>query len=184
MLSRMDDTRPPRRSQAERRAETQRRLYETALECLVERGYAAMTLSEVVKRSGLTSGALWRYCRTKAELAYAAVRFASDEDFAASASELAAVSAQDVDSLTSLLLREPSDLVSRGSLELLRASASDEQLRRLMAEGSWSQWMELERAARAHRYVHAIDVDGDHGLLLNQPDAVARLVEGFLRTMH
>lgn len=138
----MSNTRTPpvRRSQAERRAETQKRLYQAALECLVERGYAAMTLNEVVKRAGLSSGALWRYCKTKADLAYAAVRFAEDEERAAQVAGLGA-SAGDPQAFAAAVRHEPSDLLSRGGLELMRAGAVDEQVRELLAAGSWQQWL-------------------------------------------
>ena len=46
-----------RRSQAERSAETKRRLLEATIDCIVERGYARTTTSEIVSRAGLTRGA-------------------------------------------------------------------------------------------------------------------------------
>lgn len=62
-----------RRSQQERRDETQRRLLEATLACLVELGYARTTTSEVVKLAGVSQGALFKHYPTKAELLSAAV---------------------------------------------------------------------------------------------------------------
>ena len=58
----------PRRTQAERRASTRAKLLESAVDCLIERGYAGTTLAEVAARAGLTNGALWRHFRSKAAL--------------------------------------------------------------------------------------------------------------------
>jgi AcrR family transcriptional regulator len=46
-----------RRTQAERSAETKRRLLDATIDCVVERGYARTTTTEIVKRAGLTRGA-------------------------------------------------------------------------------------------------------------------------------
>ena len=64
--------RAARRTQAERRAESRDRLLDGALECLAERGYAGTTFPEVVRRAGLSNGALWRHFRSKADLMVAA----------------------------------------------------------------------------------------------------------------
>ena len=132
----------PRRTQAQRREETRDRLFRAALECLVEHGYAGMTLSAVVKRAGLSSGALWRHCQTKAELAYLAVSYAGEQDLANRVSNSTAP-LPTITSISDLLLQPPTDLASRGAFELLRASAVDEDLRAHFAAGSWNQWLEL-----------------------------------------
>jgi AcrR family transcriptional regulator len=64
---------PPRRTQAERRAETRAKLLDATLECLAELGYAGTTTTEVVKRAGLSRGAQVHHFPTKAELVVAAV---------------------------------------------------------------------------------------------------------------
>ena len=68
-----------RRTQAERRAESRDRLLDAALGCLAERGYAGTTFPEVVRRAGLSNGALWRHFRTKAELMVAASLHAEEQ---------------------------------------------------------------------------------------------------------
>jgi AcrR family transcriptional regulator len=64
--------RPPRRSQATRRAETRGRLLAAAIESLVELGYGRATTTEVCARAGLSQGALFKHFATKAELVSAA----------------------------------------------------------------------------------------------------------------
>lgn len=63
-----------RRTQAERRAETRRKLLDATIDCLAEYGYAGMTTARVVARAGVTRGAQAHYFQTKAELVTAALR--------------------------------------------------------------------------------------------------------------
>ena len=68
----MASTTTHRRTQAERRATSRARLLDAALESLAELGYAGTTFPEVVRRAGLSNGALWRHFQSKAELLAAA----------------------------------------------------------------------------------------------------------------
>src|SRR5437667_2411507 len=68
----MTSTRTARRTQAERREASRAKLLDAALSCLAELGYAGTTFPEVVKRAGLSNGALWRHFQSKAELLAAA----------------------------------------------------------------------------------------------------------------
>jgi AcrR family transcriptional regulator len=61
-----------RHTQAERRAASRAKLLDAALECLAELGYAGTTFPEVLRRAGLSNGALWRHFRSKADLLVAA----------------------------------------------------------------------------------------------------------------
>ncbi|HVZ35153.1 MAG TPA: TetR/AcrR family transcriptional regulator [Polyangiaceae bacterium] len=63
----------PRRSQRERRDETQRKLLEATLECLAELGYARTTTPEIVRRAGLSQGALFKHYASKDALLAAAM---------------------------------------------------------------------------------------------------------------
>jgi AcrR family transcriptional regulator len=68
-----------RRSQADRRAETQGRLLDATIDELNTRGYAGMSTNEVVRRAGVSRGALVHHFPTKAQLAVAALdRWLSD----------------------------------------------------------------------------------------------------------
>lgn len=65
---------PPRpsRTQAERRASTQRAILDAAVETLLEVGYAKTTTSEISRRAGVSHGILFRYWPTKGQLLAAA----------------------------------------------------------------------------------------------------------------
>jgi AcrR family transcriptional regulator len=64
---------PARRSQAERSAATQNRLLEATIECLIERGWAGTSTTEIVRRAGVSRGAQVHHFPTKEDLVLAAV---------------------------------------------------------------------------------------------------------------
>src|SRR3569623_846919 len=67
-----------RRTQAERRASSRAKLLDATVLALAECGYAGATLPEIVRRAGLSNGALWRYFRSKAVLMAAAELYAEE----------------------------------------------------------------------------------------------------------
>lgn len=62
-----------RRTQQERRDETQRKLLDATLQCLAELGHARTTTTEIVRIAGVSQGALFTHYPTKAALLAAAV---------------------------------------------------------------------------------------------------------------
>jgi AcrR family transcriptional regulator len=62
-----------RRTQAERSAATQARLLDATIACLVERGWAATSTTEVVRRAGVSRGAQVHHFPTKEDLVLAAL---------------------------------------------------------------------------------------------------------------
>lgn len=66
---------PLRRTQAERTAETRERLLEATVECVAEKGYAAASTTEIVRRAGVSRGAQVHHFPTKADLVLAAVEW-------------------------------------------------------------------------------------------------------------
>src|SRR5918992_2642094 len=62
-----------RRSQAERRAATQRALLDAAREMFAERGYHGAAAEEIVRRAGVTRGAMYHHFEDKRELFRAVV---------------------------------------------------------------------------------------------------------------
>ncbi|MBV8510609.1 MAG: TetR/AcrR family transcriptional regulator [Xanthobacteraceae bacterium] len=78
-----------RRSQEQRRQDTQERVLKAALDLLAEEGYARLTTTAVAARAGVSRGAQENYFRTKTDLIAAATRYAMD-----SATAHAAKSAQ------------------------------------------------------------------------------------------
>lgn len=63
----------PRRTQEERSAATRARLLDATIDCLVERGYAGTTTTEIVKRAGVSRGAQVHHFPTKAGLVEQAI---------------------------------------------------------------------------------------------------------------
>jgi AcrR family transcriptional regulator len=63
----------PRLTQDEKTAETRRRLLDAAVVCLIERGYANTTTSEIAERAGLSRGAQLYHFPKKEELLTSAV---------------------------------------------------------------------------------------------------------------
>lgn len=61
------------RTQAERRETTKAALLDAAAACLTDSGVAGFTTSEVVKRAGLSNGALFRHFPTKSDLLAATI---------------------------------------------------------------------------------------------------------------
>ena len=58
----------PRRTQAERRAATRRKLLDATIEALTDLGYAGTTTTEVCQRAGVSQGALFKHFPAKSDL--------------------------------------------------------------------------------------------------------------------
>jgi AcrR family transcriptional regulator len=67
--------RVPRRTQEQRRRETQGAVLEAAITVLIEDGYEKFTTTRVAKAAGVSRGAQENYFRTKNELIVAATRY-------------------------------------------------------------------------------------------------------------
>ncbi|HZN15654.1 MAG TPA: TetR/AcrR family transcriptional regulator [Acidimicrobiales bacterium] len=63
----------PRRTQAERRESTQRAILDATIEGLTKVGYAQLSTNKVVRKAGVSRGALVHHFPTKADLAVAAL---------------------------------------------------------------------------------------------------------------
>jgi AcrR family transcriptional regulator len=74
-MSSTAETRPARRSQAERSASTRQALLDAAVACLVEDGYANTTTSRVCERAGLSRGAHLHHFQTRQALLAAAMEY-------------------------------------------------------------------------------------------------------------
>lgn len=119
------------RTQAERRAATQSALIDATLTCLVDRGHAGTTTTEICSRAGVSQGALFRYHDTKADLLVAAVEALFDrlyDTFRAGMEDIAEADDRIAAAVQILwdLYRRP-DLLA--ALELYVAARTDDELR-------------------------------------------------------
>ena len=128
-----------RRTQAQRRAATRGALLDAVLACLVERGYAGTTTTEICRRAGVSQGALFRHWDTKGELLVAAVEELFGRLFATIRDRMADVTAADdrVDAAVRALweLFQRPDLLA--ALELYVAARTDTDLREALVRLEW-----------------------------------------------
>ena len=117
----------PRLKQDEKSAETRRRLLDAAIECLVERGYANITSSEIAERAGLSRGAQLYHFPTKEELLTRAVEHLFDLMFADLRENVASVREVEDrrDAAIDLLWKQAEGPLYRAWVELVLASRTD-----------------------------------------------------------
>jgi AcrR family transcriptional regulator len=121
----------PRRTQAERRATTRGLVLDATAACLLERGYAATTVSEVQERSGLARGTIQHHFPTRAELIVAAISHLVDariELFRAEAAQVAEGPGR-MQAVVDLAWRDLTSPVFFAALELWVAARTDADLR-------------------------------------------------------
>lgn len=71
----MEKTVKKRRTQAERRASTQKTILEATLRTLGERGYANMSMSSITEEASVSKGAISHHFASKAELVASAMQY-------------------------------------------------------------------------------------------------------------
>lgn len=142
----------PRRSQAERRQETQASILEACYDVLVEKGVAGLTTVEVAARAGVSRGAQAHYFRTREDLIVAATRYLMDRG-TRHATE-AAERARGTDDPVETFIRDAEafffDRTYLAMMELLVAARTDAAVRRafLPIVRSWRSqinniWLEV-----------------------------------------
>lgn len=124
-----------RRTQAERRAQTRAALIEAARALFTERGYAAVSLEEIVRAAGVTRGALYHHFEDKQDL------------FRAIIEEIEAEIDQQVMAADSEDLPVPKRL--QAALDaFLEACLRPDVLRILLLDGpsvlGWQAWREID----------------------------------------
>jgi AcrR family transcriptional regulator len=130
----------PRRSQAERSGDTQRRLLVAAAELIHQRGYARLRVADVAEYANVSKGAQLHHFRTKPELVAATLRFVFEE-----ASRLGRYRAEHVSGdVIERLLEDARDFFFSKyfsvALDIVMSSATDDELR--------NEVFEISRAAR------------------------------------
>jgi AcrR family transcriptional regulator len=120
----------PRLTQDEKTAETRRRLLDAAIVCLIDRGYANTTTSEIAERAGLSRGAQLYHFPKKEELLTCAVEH-----------------------LFSLMFGEMKEKVSRLTSESDRRAMAIDLLWETANGRLMTAWLELVMASRTDSYL-------------------------------
>lgn len=115
----------PRRTQEQRSAATQLQLLEATFDCLVELGYARTSTPEVLRRTGISRGALLHHFPTRADLVCAAVDYVFQRQ-----------------------LREYGKAFAGIALDDVTPAAAIELLWKMLSGNSFYAWLELVVAAR------------------------------------
>jgi AcrR family transcriptional regulator len=126
------NTRKARLTQDEKTAETRRRLLDSAILCLIERGYANTTTSEVAERAGLSRGAQLYHFPRKEELLTSAVEH-----------------------LFQLMFSEMKEKVGRLGNENDRRAAAIDLLWEIANGPLATAWIELVVASRTDSYLRS-----------------------------
>jgi AcrR family transcriptional regulator len=126
------NTRKARLTQDEKTAETRRRLLDSAIVCLIERGYANTTTSEVAERAGLSRGAQLYHFPRKEELLTNAVEH-----------------------LFQLMFSEMKEKVGRLGNENDRRAAAIDLLWEIANGPLATAWIELVVASRTDSYLRS-----------------------------
>lgn len=123
---------PPRRTQAQRRAETRTALLDATIRCLVQHGYASTTTGRIADIAGVSRGAQVHYFPDKAALVGAAVAHLAQQRTEALASRFAGQSMSLEAGLDALWEEHQGDAFD-ATLELWVASRTDPELREQLA---------------------------------------------------
>lgn len=171
----MTDLSVGRRTQQERRAATQQRVLEAAVDCLVQFGYCGLTTSRVANGAGVSRGALLQQYPTRERLVVAAIAHLFDRR----AGELRAVARSlppDADRIATalrLLWTQISSPLFQAGLELWVAARTDAGLREAL--------LPFDRALRAAIRELLSDL---FGAPANQHPDFPEVVVMVLNTMH
>lgn len=136
-----------RRTQAERRETTRVRILTCTAESLVERGYAATTVSEVQQRAGLARGTVQHHFPTRAELLVAAAAHVVSARIEAFRREIANVPDEGdrIEVVVNLAWRDLGGAPFYAALELWVAARTDAELRRHLVGEEQRLLLEVQR---------------------------------------
>ena len=150
MPARPERKAPVRRTQAERREGTIRKLLDAAAETLIEVGYARATIQEICDRAGVSQGGLFRHFATRDELIIAVAQDIGRQILETYRAEFAARRDREPSlALAIRLMRE--QCRSRPNqvwYELAIASRTHEPLRRALVPVAERYYRDIESLAR------------------------------------
>lgn len=150
-----------RRSQQQRREETIGRILRSTISALAELGYTATTIGEVCRRSGVSSGGVFRHFPTRLDLMVAAADEVRERQFASFRAGLERQAWEAEDPVASVrgclvLLRDACrSPINAAWYELLAAARTDPDLREHlapMAAGYHAQIVEFGRSLPVAQY--------------------------------
>ena len=163
-----------RRSHAERRAATRRALLDAARTTFADKGYAEVTIEEVVRGAKMTRGALYHHFGDKRLLLRAVVEEIEDE----------------IDALVEGAAKEahassgdPLEAMMAGHYAFLDACLRPEVRRILLLDGpavlGWEEWREIDAAHAVAQIEAGLGLLVDAGLMEPQPlRPLAHLLHG------
>ncbi|MFD4432658.1 TetR/AcrR family transcriptional regulator [Nocardia sp. NPDC055053] len=137
----------PRRTQAQRRASTRALILDCTAQCLLERGYAATTVSAVQERAGLARGTVQHHFPTRTELLIAATTRVVDlrlEQFRREA-ELLPPGRDRLQSVVDLAWRDLNSPAFFTALDLWVAARTDAELRERLVHEERRVFTEMRR---------------------------------------
>jgi len=166
-----------RRTQAERRAATRRALLDAGRELFAEKGYHGAAATEVVRRAGVTRGALYHHFEDKRDLFRVVV-----EEIEGEIDGLVLEAAREV-------LWESGDALEAwiaGVLASLDAYLRPDVRRIQLVDGpavlSWGEWHEIDAAHAIAQIEAGLDLLIDRGVIKRQPvKPLAHLLHGATR---
>ena len=163
-----------RRTHAERRAATRRALLDAARVLFARKGYAEVTVEEVVRRAGVTRGALYHHFEDKRLLLRAVVEEIEDE----------------IDALVEGAAREahagsgdPLEAMMAGHYAFLDACSRPEVRRLVLLDGpavlGWEEWHEIDAGHAVAQIEAGLGMLVDAELMEPQPlRPLAHLLHG------
>jgi AcrR family transcriptional regulator len=160
----VNDESEGRRSQADRRAATRRALLDAARGLFAERGYHGTVAEEIVRRAGVTRGAMYHHFEDKRGLFRAVV-----EEIEAEIDELVLVAARTAmeeggDPLEAWMagFYAALDFYSRPDVRQIQLVDSSSVL-------SWEEWHEIDAAHAIAQIESGLELLMDHGVIERQP---------------
>ncbi len=166
-----------RRTQAERREATRRALLNAGRELFAEKGYHEAAAAEVVRRAGVTRGALYHHFEDKRDLFRAVV-----EEIEGEIDGLVLEAAREV-------MRESGDVLEAwmaGAYASLDAYLRPDVRRIQLVDGpavlSWGEWHEIDAAHAVAQIEAGLELLIEGGVIKRQPvKPLAHLLHGATR---
>lgn len=159
----------------QRSIETRQAIVAATLEAIDELGYHRASTTEIVKRAGMSRGAMLHHYPTKVELLSAAFKQLHDE-VAADVQQLIAQAEQDgrawVELLDEIMARYFSGRLWDVFLEMMVAARTDEALWNELVPTVMQYYYDVDQIW--HQHFAADDTDGEMSVLLNLSMCVLR----------